>query len=91
MTSLTPTPCTPPHETPAVRTLEPDTMQRILTWADATAYLERITDTELADLLEQEVWATLPVMSPASDVVQEAIDRLRGTQAGAMRPAKRGG
>ena len=37
MTSLTPTPCTPPHETPAVRTLEPDTMQRILTWADATA------------------------------------------------------
>lgn len=60
--------------------LTTDQAQRLLTWADTAHYLEDLPDADLADLLEQTVWTTLPLMTPASDLVSEVLDRLRGIQ-----------
>ena len=56
----------------------PERAQRLWQWVQATAWLETVSDVELGDLLEAEVWADLPLRSTPSDLVAEAIARLRG-------------
>lgn len=51
---------------------------RLWTWLATAEALEAMTDTEVADLLHDWVYVALPTMTPASDIVAEAIARLRG-------------
>lgn len=47
-------------------------------WIQASAWMATLTDGQLATLLEALVWVPLPVCTPQSDAVLEAIRRLRG-------------
>lgn len=46
-------------------------------WLERTDELEAMNNEQLADLIEDHLWADLPVMTPVSDVLSEVIDRLR--------------
>ena len=52
--------------------------QRLLTWLETTAGLERLSNTALAKMLVDEVWADMPLMTRKSDLLAEAIARLMG-------------
>jgi hypothetical protein len=49
-------------------------------WIATVAYLERLSNAELAELLYNEVWATSPLRTRVNDLVAEAITRLREQQ-----------
>jgi hypothetical protein len=51
--------------------------QRLWQWLERTERLEALSNAELADVVEEHLWAGLPGLSPASDVLSEVMDRLR--------------
>lgn len=53
-------------------------LQRLWLWIEVTAELETLSNEDLADMLVDVVWTKMPLRTPESDLVSEAIDRLRG-------------
>jgi isocitrate lyase len=54
-----------------------ETVAKVLDMALAADVLYSKTDAEIADLLEKHVWARMSILSVKSDLVSQAIDRLR--------------
>jgi hypothetical protein len=50
---------------------------RLWDWVAEVERLETLTNHQLADLVEDHLWADLPVMTPTSDLLSLVIDRLR--------------
>lgn len=57
--------------------------KRMFDCARAAVELEKKTDEEIAKLLEDHVWADISMLDPKSDLVSEAIERLRRAKGGA--------
>ena len=50
---------------------------RLYEWLERAGRLESLTNQQLADVVEEHLWAAVPVLTPASDLLSEVIDRLR--------------
>ena len=76
--------------TPEVRAAAAADLARIgstlLRSIDRDSALRRLSDTELATLLTNEVWGKIRSDSPMSDIVLEAIERLRGERVEPIAP-----
>jgi hypothetical protein len=52
--------------------------QRLYQWLQTVERLEQLSNTVLADLVVDHLWAALPLGSPQSDLLAEVIARLKG-------------
>lgn len=50
--------------------------ERIIQSIQTSDRLKALSNTELADILTNTLWAECPLMSPESDLLSEIIDRL---------------
>lgn len=57
---------------------------QLLKCAQASVALSAKSDGDVADLLEDHVWAHMSVLDPKSEVVSSAIDRLRRSGGGSI-------
>lgn len=61
-----------------------EVVRRLFDCASAADRLQKMTDAELAKLLEEHVWANMSMLSVESEVVSSAIDRLRRAGGGPL-------
>lgn len=54
-----------------------DLVKRISDYADYAETLESLSDKEIGDLLITGIWGELPMFSPKSALLEEAISRLK--------------
>lgn len=70
LTEHTPAPMEPDREL--------EVLSALLQCADTGAALEKMTDEQIGNLLIEHAWPHFDMLSPLSDLVSEAADRLKG-------------
>ena len=59
---------------------------RLCDWMERTDTLEALTNAALATAVEDHLWTALPMLTPASDLLSEVIDRLRHSSTPPLAP-----
>ncbi len=57
--------------------MKQETAEKIFQSCEVITELEKLTNLQLSDLLMETVWAELNIFSPHSDLIMEAIERLK--------------
>jgi hypothetical protein len=55
-------------------------------WMETVDRLDALTNQQLADVVEDELWVDLPVMTPMSDLLRLVVERLRQSEVASAGP-----